>query len=99
MTSSEPPDSHEKPAEPAPSDSAQPELLDDPLVQQSLNERLRVQSRREELSNGVPLVVAIIPGDAPHLPHTTGKDCWCEPELTFEDPEGRGRVWLHRRTQ
>lgn len=35
-----------------------------------------------------------------NLEHDTehGGQCWCEPELIYEDTESGDRLWLHRRT-
>jgi hypothetical protein len=99
MTSSEPPISPEQPAEPEQNESGPPELSPDPLVLQSLNARLRVRYLREELSDASSISIGIVPGDGPHLPHTKGGTCWCQPELFFEDPEAHDRVWIHRRIQ
>lgn len=98
MTSSEPPDLHEKPAEPAPTSSVPPAMSDDPLVLQSQIARLELLFRRQELSSA-PISIGIVPGDGPHLPHGGGAACWCAPELFHEDPETKNRIWLHRRIQ
>ena len=29
----------------------------------------------------------------------TDEDCWCEPELDYEDPDTGNQVWVHRRLQ
>ena len=37
-----------------------------------------------------------------HYPdHVFNEDgqCWCEPELEYEDPETGARVWVHREVQ
>ena len=30
------------------------------------------------------------------LRHVDSPDCWCEPELDYEDPETGAQVWVHR---
>lgn len=98
MTSSEPLDLQEKPAEPAPTSSGPPVTSDDPLVLLSRTARLVLLYRRQE-SFDAPISIGIVPGDGPHLPHGGGEACWCQPELFHEDPETKHRVWLHRRIQ
>jgi hypothetical protein len=34
--------------------------------------------------------------DLSKTPHKNSKDCWCEPELDYEDPETGAQVWVHR---
>lgn len=29
--------------------------------------------------------------------HDSSIECWCEPELTYEDEDTGGQVWTHRR--
>ena len=28
--------------------------------------------------------------------HINNPNCWCEPELEYEDPETGSQVWVHR---
>ena len=30
------------------------------------------------------------------LNHVESEDCWCEPELNYEDPDSGARLWVHR---
>lgn len=31
--------------------------------------------------------------------HIDSPDCWCEPELDYEDPETGNRLWIHKEIQ
>jgi len=31
--------------------------------------------------------------------HVDNENCWCEPELDYEDPDTGNQVWVHRRLQ
>lgn len=31
--------------------------------------------------------------------HIDSSNCWCEPELEYEDPETGNQVWVHREIQ
>ena len=31
--------------------------------------------------------------------HVDSPDCWCEPELNYEDPDSGNRLWVHRERQ
>lgn len=33
------------------------------------------------------------------LKHEKSPDCWCQPELEYEDPETGNQVWVHRELQ
>jgi len=33
------------------------------------------------------------------LNHVDSENCWCEPELNYEDPETGNRLWVHRDVQ
>lgn len=41
-------------------------------------------------------VMPNFPVEPAHVPDVT---CWCEPELTYRDPDTGGETWLHRRMQ
>lgn len=42
---------------------------------------------------------ALPPTDDGAREHELTPDCWCEPELTYRDPDTGGETWTHRRVQ
>jgi hypothetical protein len=41
-------------------------------------------------------VLPVYPDEREHEPEVT---CWCEPDLSYRDPDTNGEVWTHRRVQ
>jgi len=33
------------------------------------------------------------------LMHTNSKECWCEPECVYVDPETGAKLWVHKERQ
>ncbi len=55
------------------------------------------QAIRTELS-GDKIKLDVLPKMKVVLEHEDSEECWCEPELEYEDPETGVQVWVHRET-
>jgi hypothetical protein len=94
MTNTKPPDTPALPAEPALPEMEPAAPPPDLLAQQSLISRVGLLFQRESSD----LRISLLPGDGPHLPHTS-KECWCQPETFHVDPETGATIIVHRRIQ
>ncbi len=51
------------------------------------------------MSDNIVHVFPVFPDEREHVTDGGPDACWCEPELSYRDPDTDGEVWTHRRVQ